>query len=116
MLQVLELLRVSKWKMSVPFAHRRNLLVDDQHFGNRQWQTVQRGVYALEVVKVLSEHDFANSGGAELQHVLVCIPCFASFAELVEYGEGDSAFVVPEKLCVSQARGFDRWSAYIFGA
>jgi hypothetical protein len=46
-------------------------------------------------MEVLSEDDLADGGGAELQHVLVCVPCFASFAQFIEYGEGDSAFVVP---------------------
>ena len=46
-------------------------------------------------MEVLPKDDLADGCGAELQHVLVCVPCFASLAELVEYREGDSAFVVP---------------------
>jgi len=45
------------------------------------------GVQAIEVVKILSEDDFADGGGAELEHVLVWVPGFSSFAELVKDGE-----------------------------
>jgi hypothetical protein len=48
------------------------------------------------MMEVLSKHDLADGGGAELQHVLVCVPGFAAFAQLIEYGEGDSAFIVPK--------------------
>jgi hypothetical protein len=93
--------------MRVPLAHRSDLLVDDQQFRHRQRETMQGGVNALKVVEVLSKDDLANGCGAELQHVLVCVPCFASFAQLVEYGEGDAAFVVPGRCMLVQNMRFD---------
>jgi hypothetical protein len=53
------------------------------------------GIQTVKVVEVLSQDDFAHSGGAEFQHVLIGVPRFLSFAELVEDREGYSAFVVP---------------------
>jgi hypothetical protein len=56
---------------------------------------VYGGVQAVKVMEVLSEDDLADGGGAEFEHVLVGVPGFAAFAELVEDGERDFAFVVP---------------------
>jgi hypothetical protein len=73
--------------VAVPLSHGRHFLVEDQRFGNRHGETVDGGVQAVEVVEVLSEDDFADGGGAEFEHVLVGVPGFSSFAELVEDGE-----------------------------
>jgi hypothetical protein len=66
------------------------------------------------VTEVLSEDDLPDRCRAELQHVLVGVPGFASFAQLVEYGEGDSAFIVPADKPLAQNMELIILNAYIF--
>ena len=73
--------------MAVPLSHCRDFLVEDQRFSNCHGKAMHGGVQAIEVVKILSEDDLADGGGAELEHVLVWVPGFSSFAELVKDGE-----------------------------
>ena len=73
--------------MAVPLSHCRDFLVEDQRFGNRHGKAMHGRVQAVEVMEILSEDDFADGGGAEFQHVLVWVPGFSSFAELVKDGE-----------------------------
>jgi hypothetical protein len=73
-LQIPQTLRVTKGQMSIPFAHRSDLLVQSQRVSNCKRHLVQRCVHTGEVVEVNSENDFADSSGTELEHVLVDVP------------------------------------------
>lgn len=74
---ITKLLRITKRQLSIPVTACGNLLIQRQRLCNAIHQLVRRGIRTVKVLEVNTQYQFTDCLRAQLQHILIDVPCLA---------------------------------------